>query len=314
MHSMISPYATMTPADVLVFQRGAREDNDANNKKREEFLAGLLTAPPEFFQDPVHGARCQQRRDAWHEALCQVARNTGVPPFTSITVKRRAGRTHNYDFQVVYHCHGKTIERCVEYKFGPLGGSGVTSLPQILSVGANKPFHTTLYAAHFYETALDTLLEIHGVSSALKPTKEIYLKFVHNNSKTSTPLWKALYESETTLGPEQTVARDALVSTSITRFLEANVAATSTAAFTAELERSQKDKFILLDDGVNFSFDTIYPEERELTAVIGLNKQKNSILLQSARPGTTYAALLRWKNHKGILFPAWQIKIKRAKA
>lgn len=298
----------MAPADVIVFQRGAREDNDANNKKREEFLAGLLTAPPEFFQDPVHGARCQQRKDAWREALCQVAKATGVGPFTTIAVKRRAGRGHNYDFLVLYSFQGKTTERHVEYKFG---AKGVTDLPQILSPGANKPFHTNLYADHFYDTALDKLLEIHGVLPSLKPTKEIYLKFVHNNSKDSNSLWKALYDSEESLTAEQKKARDVLVKASITSFLEANVAATNIAAFTEELQRTQAEKFILLDDGINFSFDTIYPEEREITAVIGLNKQKNSILLQSARPGTTYAALLRWKNHKGILYPAWQIKIRR---
>lgn len=302
----------MTPDDVLVFQRGARGDNDANNKKREEFLAGLLTAPSEFFQDPVHGARCQQRKDAWREALDRIAQNTAAGLFTSNTVKKLAGRGHNHDFHVCYYAQeALTAERCVEYKFGPHGAKGVTGLPQILSVGANKPFHPNLYAAHFYDTALDPLLEIHGVSPTLKPTKEIYLKFVHNNSKDSQPLWKALYDSETSFTPQQKKARDTLVKNSITSFLEANVAATSTVAFTEELQRTQVDKCFLLDDGTNFSFDTIHPEEREITAVIGLNKQKNSILLQSARPGTTYAALLRWKNHKGILYPAWQIKIRR---
>jgi hypothetical protein len=299
----------MIPEDILVFQRGAREDNDANNKKREEILEMILTAPPDFFQDAEHGARWQSRRTAWREALLQVARTTGVGPVSNVTVERMAGRGHNYDFRISFHHAGAITQRHVEYKFG---AGDVTSLPQILSVGANKPFHENLYAAHFYETSLDKLLEIHGISPTLKPTKEVYLKFVHNNSKTSNPLWQALYESETTFSPDQKKSRDALITTSITSFLESNLAETNISSFTAELERTQKDKFILLDDGTTFSFDTIHPQERKITTVIGLNKQKNSILLQTARPGTTYSALLRWKNHKGILFPAWQIKIMRS--
>jgi len=206
--------------------------------------------------------------------------------------------------------NGTTItERNVEYKFG---AGGVTSLPQILSVGANKPYHSRLYAEDFYDTALDQLLEIHGLSPTLKPTKEQYLKHVHSDSKKSLPLWQPLYDSEGTMSSEQIRKRDCLVSTSITTFLESVVAETNIAAITAELQRTQTDKNILLDNNTTFSFDTVYEDEREITSVIGLNKQKNSILLQSKRPGTTYAMLLRWKNHKGILYPAWQIKIIRS--
>jgi hypothetical protein len=40
---------------------------------------------------------------------------------------------------------------------------------------------------------------------------------------------------------------------------------------------------------------------------IGLNRQKNSILVNGRT--TQYKLRLRWKNHNGILLPAWQISL-----
>jgi predicted secreted protein len=43
-------------------------------------------------------------------------------------------------------------------------------------------------------------------------------------------------------------------------------------------------------------------------------KNGNTIVLQSAaNPSTTFHLLLRWRNHKGILNPAWQISLKRTR-
>jgi hypothetical protein len=47
----------------------------------------------------------------------------------------------------------------------------------------------------------------------------------------------------------------------------------------------------------------------DLTHVEGV-KGENTIVVVS-RAGTKHHMLLRWKNHLGILYPAWQISLSR---
>ena len=37
----------------------------------------------------------------------------------------------------------------------------------------------------------------------------------------------------------------------------------------------------------------------------------NTVILTNKNKTVEYHMLLRWKNHAGVLFPAWQIKFKR---
>ena len=47
-----------------------------------------------------------------------------------------------------------------------------------------------------------------------------------------------------------------------------------------------------------------------MTGVTGVRLDKY-LELSSAKAGTGFALLLRWKNHAGILYPAWQISMWR---
>ena len=67
---------------------------------------------------------------------------------------------------------------------------------------------------------------------------------------------------------------------------------------------------MLYKDGQFYS-DKIHPEELIITSVVTVRRGKY-LVLQSAKAGTTHEMLLRWKNHAGILYPAWQISMKRA--
>jgi hypothetical protein len=86
---------------------------------------------------------------------------------------------------------------------------------------------------------------------------------------------------------------------------------TNIAAITAAFQKSQEGKCFLLCSANEFCSDKIEPEELVITGVIEVRLGKY-LVLQSAKPGTTHEMLLRWKNHAGILYPAWQISMKRS--
>jgi hypothetical protein len=77
-----------------------------------------------------------------------------------------------------------------------------------------------------------------------------------------------------------------------------------------EFIRTQKDKIIILWDKNNFNIDSIDEAELNVKTIFGI-KNNNSILVNSESNKIQYAMLLRWKNHPGVLKPAWQISIKR---
>ena len=71
----------------------------------------------------------------------------------------------------------------------------------------------------------------------------------------------------------------------------------------------QIDKhYIMYKDG-KFYEDRIKKEELDVKKIEKI-KNNNSIVLET-NTSSKICMLLRWKNHAGILFPAWQISINR---
>jgi hypothetical protein len=83
--------------------------------------------------------------------------------------------------------------------------------------------------------------------------------------------------------------------------------------FTEKIQESQKDKiYILWGKDMKLHIDSISQEEMSGICIKNI-KNNNAIVLESSLTKTTYSLLLRWRNHKGILNPAWQISFKRIK-
>ena len=65
----------------------------------------------------------------------------------------------------------------------------------------------------------------------------------------------------------------------------------------------------------NFYADVITDSELTIVSMhlnIKKNNLCNNIICDTLNPNTKLVMLLRWKNTNGILFPAWQISIKRS--
>jgi len=312
------------PADaILLFTDsaagGGRETNDKKNKDREQLLGSLLTNTVHD-ADAVHGPAWHRLREQWSAALLRCGPSVdgapeGTPEGTLAAIEAKGGRGFNYDFEASYI--GSTSSAKIEFKFG---GTTVSSLPEFFNPAADKPFHSRLYADFFYDgDSLDKICDLYGIPRSEKPSKAEYLKAIHANSS-KLPFFarlKAAEEAEVAVVEEGTKkkvrplydAKAAISHASIQAFLVAYQHTTDLAALTAEFQRSQADKQFLLYSGGAFHHDRLLPGELVAESVKGV--EGDYLVIQTAVPTTTIKMLLRWKNHQGILFPAWQISLVR---
>jgi hypothetical protein len=292
---MLLPFRMDHARAVQLFHgAGTRAENDANNRVREAVLLGFFTGDPAF-DDPLYqGLRAEF--NAW---LLGKKTALGLPPETPLVAQAGGGRK-NADFSVTMG----GISLRPEFKYGSIS---LKSVPQFLSVAANRDWHQgESYASYFYDTWLSQVCAIYGVTQEM--TKEDYMARVHCDSYKPL-LFAALYKAETEGTDAQKAAKKVLVDTSIRVWLETVKHKTDLAVINEVLATSQKDKTYLLCKAGKFYSDAILPEELVVTGVVGIRLGK-LLVLQTATT-TRLEMLLRWKNHAGVCLPAWQIKLRR---
>ena len=287
--------------EITLFTQSAagtgREANDANNKKRETILAGLFNGQ---YQDFLADDRWSTLKTKFRHALEEIGQSAGLLEPYDITLQQKGGRGYNYDFLVTIN--GREFR--IEFKFG---GTSVTNIPEYFNPAADKPFHPVLYARYFYHNYLPEIV-------ALKPdlplpTEEVYMANIHKNSSKNAFFIKLKEAENDRVFYEQ---KSAIVKRSITAFLTDYRSITNFAAITAEFQRSQENKWFLLYSGT-FHHDQIHPDELIVDGPADI-RNGNLLVLNAKQPGTSHEMLLRWKNHQGILYPAWQISMKRVAA
>jgi hypothetical protein len=280
--------------------RGA---NDSNNAVRENVLAMLLTPAAEaHIIDPEHGERWSALRRGWREAL-GLAEDAAAP-----AVKKMAGRKYNYDFSVVPE-DGATMK--VEFKSGA-GLKDLSDLPQILSLSGNFDIWrpqgeegVPLYAEHFYKNWLPIYMDADGGDEGLRdalPELDKYMKLVHQSNYDRHPFFRRLYDREEINKKE----KSDIVDQSISSYLLLAAGELDLTKITAKLVESQSGKRFVMWDSRAHKFSTRQLVEDDLRLTELVEVTKNSIVVAAAS-GQRYKMLLRWKNHKGILLPAWQI-------
>lgn len=128
---------------------------------------------------------------------------------------------------------------------------------------------------------------------------------MYNNDYDRHPFFRFLYDMEHT-GYKQ---KQAIVSESIRTYLETYANHLDVARLSADIRARQSGKVFILWTLHDFIKDTLHDDEMEITHVEGV-KNGNTIVAVS-KAGTKHNMLLRWKNHLGILYPAWQISLSR---
>jgi hypothetical protein len=270
-----------------------RETNDSWNKLREQALVTLYST-----QDPT----LQPIRAKWHRALSTLCSH----PYDDVLVKLRGGRSANYDFELVFLAAAVPVHTVkAEFKHN---AKSIDSLPEYFSPAADKAYFPRLYADAFYDS-LDEICAIYPGLSEHKPDRETYVRLVHNNSYDRHPFFRTLYNMETSGTAEQKRAKQAIVHESIHTYLTNHVDKLNLQLLTSDIQERQSGKTFILWDLDDFRVDTLQPDELVITHVERI-KNKNTIVAVS-KSGTKHNMLLRWKNHLGVLYPAWQISLTR---
>lgn len=304
---------TLTNTDILLFTSPAtgsgRDENDKRNKLREHILVELFHGRCEALcADPVHGLHWRELRDAFRAALVDMSHLEGLENVVETKLVPKGGRGYNYDFLVTFKTAETSKDVCVEFKFG---GTSVDSLPEFFNPAADKPFHPILYAAFYYKNYLAQVAALYGITVPL-PTEADYLKAIHKNTP-SIPFLKALDAAERADEDRSATSKykqkQQIVAASIHAYLEQVLFDTAFDTIQSELQRSQGNKRFLIYSGGKFHHDALRPDELELDQTVYV-KNRNTLIVHT-KSGGHIAMLLRWKNHLGVLFPAWQISLSR---
>ena len=297
----------LNPANVLLFtnaHEGGREANDANNSTREHMILALLTRDPAIpYNNEEYGQRWRNLRDSLYLVINQVFGN-GTTDI--MKARLRGGRRFNWDFDLEIRNAIKKLELKVGH------GTNVDNLPEFFNPGANYDIHDgNFYANYFYDNYLMRVLNIYPGFNGEMLTRDQYMRRVHGTSR-APALFSYLYNAEANGTADQKIQKRALVNESISNWLNMVSHNTDIRSLSEALKRSQEDKtFLLFDrDTQRFYADSISNEELTIRNIIGV-RNGNTLVLQSNLITTTIHMLLRWKNHAGILYPAWQISMRR---
>lgn len=291
-------------SDIVLFfqQNSSKADNDKNNKKRELILENIIKLEPKFYEDKEFQKYWVLVKDSWFSTLSKLCKEK----FETIIVKQKAGRSFNYDFDVSYESESKKILQTLKIEFKH-NSESIEKIPQFLSLtDGTCDFFKESYASFYYDNYLTKYLECdENLKSYLKdsPSKEEYLKLVKKTSYDCHKMFKSMYLKEDTKKEE----KFKIVNESISEYLKKYASSINLECLKEKLIVTQKDKYFLLWNLDQFKVQNIDVENINSLKFSSV-KNDNTIIIEGK--DMKFHLLLRWKNHKGILLPAWQISIK----
>ena len=307
------PPPEITVSDINWWGPGVtkKSDNDAANKIRERIVEMIANGrmPDTFTDDAEHG----QQWTALAEKIKKFIENTlvttqHISAYTHYHVKLMAGLTNNYDFDISF-LNGTTVvaKRELEFKFG---AKSVEDLPQFLSMDAKTDLFDNCYPVYFYNKFLDDYLATDaGLAAVPKPTLTEYLKNIFKTNYDVTPFIALLKSREEIAKP----AKDNVVNASFKSYLETHGREIKLDQFKEKLV-AQNGKVYMLYEPRTKTFHIEKFEHCKNDFILDKMTIRNGNLLEiPAGDDMRYDMLLRWKNHKGVLKPAWQISLKMLK-
>lgn len=279
----------------LFFSAGkGRQTNDMNNRIREDILLLLLNPPENYIIDNEYGTQWQSMSMKWNtfiKSLCN-------EHYDDVRISKVANRK-KFDLEIDYLKNNQSIYKVLgEFKHNV---KSINKLPQYYSASENKRYIPISYADYFYEHYLEQICQLAKID---RINKETYLKHIYQHDHNVDSFFQKLREVESSIEKE----KKKLVHESIKTYLETYANQLSIESLRNDIYEQRNKTFILWDCN-EFHMDRIEPDELELETIEKI-KGNNTIIVTS-KAGTKHHMLLRWRNHLGILFPAWQISLQR---
>lgn len=288
----------------LFYSKGSSKDlNDTENKVRESILVFLANPLPAEY---AHDTKWSHLYTRFHAALRFICGQE----YSRVEIKKMAGRAHNYDLLATFYDAANVEIRVAKLEFKH-NSSSLDKVPQILSLQDRFGLVPEIsYTKYYYETALDTYLATVNYTNA-KPSLDEYMAIVCGTEYARCPMTQYMYANE---GSDDNKKRcTAIVKESIRGYLDKYAATVDIGKLNAKLMDSQMGKHFLLWDLDKFWIHTYSEQDLYIRGENGITvKNGNTIVLLS--DNYEYHLLLRWRNHAGILNPAWQIKAIRRKS
>jgi len=284
------------------FQISQKSKNDPINKVREKILGKLCNPPKEYLEHPEFGALWRIVHEQWTNALARVAANTSIPAYTSTSVEVKGGRKLHYDAIVTYRNEGVQVAtRDIEFKNNV---THIGELPQYLSLHTKIDLFDTTYDEFWYERYLDQYLACDSGLTEAKPSLETYLKYVSGTNHSVTPFFAKLRERKSLFETD----KNKVVDRSITDYLTTYGNTMNVSSFEEKVQTTQRGKIYLLWSKGKFYIDSMSETEISNLTFHGI---RNGNVIELKAGNASHHLLLRWKNDKGSLCPAWQIRMTR---
>jgi hypothetical protein len=272
-----------------------RKDNNKNNKIRENIIYNIIknTIPNEWY---IENKKWLELKIKLFDIINLLSNNI---KYDNIDIILKGGRNFNYDFELLYLSNFIIINKIyIEFKYNTYR---IDKYPQFLSISANKFIKGITYAEYFYDNYIMELSKLIDINI---PCKIEYLKSIYNNDYTKLLFFTKLKEKEHLIIKE----KKTIVSLSIKKYLN-DIVNLDIDSINKTFSEKQLNKNYILYYKDNFYYDKILNEELIIT---GIEKIKNNnTLILNTITNTKILMLLRWKNHIGILYPAWQISLIR---
>ncbi len=294
-------YITPTMNQISLFDssRGkGRAANDANNTAREKILEACAAGlSEECVNDPEYGEKWRTLSTKFNEKIRAMSR----ADFDRYVIERKAGRNYNYDFLVTFYKHDVPVDLVkVEFKFG---ARTIRGLPQFYQKSTTWEIMSgPLYHEFFYDRGY--LAQILALDqNAPMIDRETYLRFVKQTNYDCHPFFRYLYENESI----QQGLRKKIVKQSITDYLTENTANFQLPSFLSSVQQSQEGKkYLMYFSGEFYVEDTDFLTNHDIATFKGIVRN-NTYVVSSGN--YQFGLLLRWKNHQGVLNPAWQVSV-----
>lgn len=283
----------------ILYAKNAKGDNDKCSKIRERVFNQALSVPEAFLEHPEHGAQWEYLQ----REMKTLAETLADGEYASVSIKPMGGRNYNYDaiFKYVDSSMAPIGEVKVEYK---CGATTIQKLPQILSLQAKFPMFSITYDEWYYQNGLDKYMQTDPGIMEPKPALEEYLSLVANTAYDVSPFFQQIKDREDV----QKKNKAAIVNDSIREYLKLYGSSLNLEMIAEKIRETQLNKkFVLWHEG-NFHVDALSPGDLEIHRIGSI---RNGNVIELFSHTARFDMLLRWRNHKGILNPAWQISCKR---
>ncbi len=267
-----------------------KKDNDGNNRIREQIIYDILNKniTEEWYQNN----KWNNIKTGLLRTLMETEKETD-----NYKIELKGGRNHNYDFIIKYNVNDI---RKIEFKYNC---SSIDKYPQFLSISSNNFIEDEGYASYFYDNYLNKIGLLINISI---PSKSDYLKYIHSNNYNTLSIFKEFKEQEKNSKFKEEKKR--IVSESISKYLNTKIKL-NINEINKYFKEKEKNKYYLLYKNEKFKIDYIKDEELEIVEMKEI--KNNNTLILTTKSSSYISMLLRWKNHLGVLYPAWQISLMR---